>query len=103
VSVLTAMSDLVWEWKLVTWPTMLGLLAVLWISRRDTVPFIAAVAPYLRYCLILIALGSLAIFLVSFFATGKGQDRLAHIPIGLSLIPLWIVGAVAAFLVPRAT
>ena len=95
-------SDLVWEWKVLTWPLMASALALLWFSRRDASLFFAAVAPYVRYGLMLVAAASLLLFCASFFSTGKGQDRLAHIPVGLGLIPLWVAGLIAAFLVPRA-
>lgn len=103
MNLLTVMSDAVWEWKLFTWPLMISCLVLLWLSRRDSAPLIVAVAPYARYGLMLLAAVSLALFLASFFSTGKGQDRLAHVPVGLSLIPLWLAGLIATFLVPRAT
>jgi hypothetical protein len=103
VNLLTLLSDLVWEWKLFTWPVMISMLALLWFSRRDSFSLIVELAPYVRYGLMLLAAVSLAMFLASFFSTGKGQDRLAYVPVGLSLIPLWLAGLIATVLVPRAT
>lgn len=101
MNVLIWLSDLVWEWKLLSWPMMLAALVLLWFSRSGGSAAVAAVAPYVRYGLMILALGSVLVFCVSFFSTGKGQDRLAHVPLGLSLIPLWTAGLGAAFLVPR--
>ena len=103
MNLLTLMSDIVWEWKLVSWPLMISSLVLLWISRRDSAPWIAVVSPYLRWSLIVLAAFSLGLFLISFLSTGKGQDRLAYVPVGLSLVPLWLAGLIAAFLVPRVT
>lgn len=103
MNLLTWISDFVWEWKLISWPLMLSALALLWFSRRSASAIVVTTAPYVRYGLMLLAVGSLLIFCISFFSIGKGQERLAHVPVGLSLIPLWLVGLIAAFLVPRAT
>jgi hypothetical protein len=101
MSVLIWLSDFVWEWKLLSWPLMLAALVLLWFSRNGGTAVVVAVAPYVRYGLMILALGSVLIFCLSFFSTGKGQDRLTHVPLGLSLIPLWTAGLVAALLVPR--
>lgn len=102
MNLLAWISDLVWEWKIVSWPLLLVALALLWSSRRDASLSFAAAAPYVRYGLMLLAAVSFLMFCTSFFSTGKGQDRLAHVPLGLTLIPLWLAGLVAAFLTPRA-
>lgn len=88
-------SDWVWDWKPLTWPLMLLALFVIWRSGRSASAVLIALAPYLRYGLALFAAGSMAMFFVSFFSIGKGMDRLAYVPAGLCLIPLWAAGIVA--------
>jgi hypothetical protein len=101
MSFLIWMSDLVWEWKIVSWPPMLAGLVLLWLARRGASATVDAVAPYVRYCFMLLALGSLLFVCFSFFSTPKGYGRMAYMAIGMTLTPLWAVGLIAAFLVPR--
>jgi hypothetical protein len=102
MSFLIWLSDLVWEWKLVSWPPMLAGLVLLWLARRNYSATVDAVAPYVRYGLMLLALGPLLFVCFSFFSTPKGYSRLAYVGVGMTLTPLWAVGLIAAFLVPRA-
>jgi hypothetical protein len=101
MSFLIWLSDLVWEWKLVSWPPLLAALVLLWFSRRSSSAIIGAVAPYVRYGVILLAVGSLLFACVSFVATPKGYGRLAIMAVGITLTPIWMTGLIAAFLVPR--
>jgi hypothetical protein len=102
MDLLIGLSDLLWEWKLVSWPPLLAALVFLWFSRRSSSPIVGALAPYVRYGVMLLALGSLLFACFSLFATPKGYGRLAIIAVGMTLTPLWIVGLIAAFLVPHA-
>jgi hypothetical protein len=95
-------SDWVWDWKLLTWPFMLLALFVIRLSVRSASAVLVALAPYLRYGLAFFAAGSMAMFLISFFSVGKGMDRLAYVPVGLCLLPLWVAGVVA-MLIGRRT
>jgi hypothetical protein len=101
MSFLILLSDLIWEWKLVSWPLLLAALATLWFSRRSSSEIVSTVAPYVRYGLMLLAFGSLLFACFSFFATPKGYGRLAIMAAGMTLTPLWLAGLIAAFLVPR--
>jgi hypothetical protein len=102
MSTVLLISDWVWDWKPLTWPLMLLALFVIWRSGRSAPAVVVALAPYLRYGLAFVAAGSMAMFFISFFSVGKGMDRLAYVPAGLCLMPLWVAGIVA-ILIGRRT
>lgn len=93
------LSDFIWDWKYVSWPFFASCITLLWLARRGRPVIAYPLAVALRY--ILLGIAAIAMLLVagSFFSTGKGQDRLAHVALAASLLPIWII-ALAAFMLP---